>query len=730
MRCVATPLNTKMAVLAVGIAGWGIAVRGDAVLPGSVEVHGAISIALVGPAAPGNAASGRYMAEAVREINLLGPAAVFTLGNLVAGETRSEQRYSEEVQGVKGILGELKMPWYPCVGETDVVAGTRDAGDRRFEGLYRKLVGPRYYSVDVGGGGAGAGGVHVIVLDSEENLDPFGVHAIGEQQMGWLRGELNRTFERASVGDAGTPSAPPAPPARYVVVLMHRPLWLEKGSGWDEVHRMLVRFNERPIVSVEGDGGSPDAGPRVVGVYAAAPEASGYALEPTRDGIRYMEVGPTGARISQSTSIMPRHFTLLRFGGGDGEGVQAAVVQLVNAGGAGNAPAIAGEALFTAGEREVLDKIAAIPNEVMGVEGVVDDSGSGSGSKLTMHVGNPLEVPLDVEVRLASTRNLAGPTERENANPFVENFDAPWEMDSAHLIRHLPPGAKESWPMSLAWTGGGGESGGGKSPAQVEFVVHWRDPRGGEVGTGGETGGETGRVCTVVLKRRVPVVPRVEVAVAGKVSLEGEEGWLNAAQGNAFAWDVREDELQQRNPEWEMTADAQNVYVRFRVEDGVKSYARPVVLEPEWGGLASDAVSVAWEVAGGGTGEVKRLWVLPFGPKGAELWMNEGWGGVGGKQTALRLLDEKSRDGVQVKVEEETSGYLVTMAIPRELVFGLSGGAGAEEKGVRMNLTVVNKDEGAATWERSWAKEELGPMGWGVVRVKGAEAGTQPGKRE
>ena len=610
----------RAVVLAVGagLVGRGVvswaqeSAQGDARLPVVGEVRGAISIALVGPAAPGNAASGRYVAEAVREINLLGPAAVFTLGNLVAGETRSEQRYSEEVQGVKGVLGELKMPWYPCVGETEVVAGTRDAGDRRFEGLYGKMFGPRYYGVDVGE-------VRVLVLDSEENLDPFGVHAIGEQQLGWLRGELNRTFERASVGDAGGERSPAA---RYVVVLLHRPLWLEKGSGWEEVHRMLVRFNERPIVSVEGDGAAPEVGPRVVGVYAAAAEESGYALEPTRDGIRYVEVGPTGARISQDASIMPRHFTLLRFGGREGDGVHAAVVQLVNA---GNSPAIAGETLFTAGERAVLDKIAAIPEEVMGVEGVVDDSGAASAgaagtSKLTMHVGNPLEVPLDVEVRLASTRNLATPTERENANPFVENLDAPWEMDSAHLIRHLAPGAKESWPMSLAWTGGG-ESGGGKSPAQVEFVVHWRDPRGGGGGAGAE---ETGRVCTVVLKRRVPVVPRAEVPVEGKVSLAGDEGWTNAAQGNAYAWEVRGDELQQRNPEWEMTADGQNVYVRLRVEDGVKSYARPVVIDPRWGaggggervgercgercvgggGWGQEAVGVAvWAEGGGVVGE-------------------------------------------------------------------------------------------------------------------------------
>ncbi|MGN6367443.1 MAG: metallophosphoesterase family protein [Phycisphaerae bacterium] len=727
--------GVRAAVLAAGVMGLGVGVRGESGaaegavhLPERVEVRGGVRIAIVGSVAPGNASSGRYVAEAVKEINLLGPSAVFTVGNLVPGETRSEQRYREEVEGVKGALGALKMPWFPCVGETDVVPGTRDAGDRRFEGLYEKLMGPRYYAVDVGE-------VHVIVLDSEENLDPFGAHALGEQQMGWLRGELNRTFEGAAAEGQGERPAP-----RYVVVLLHRALWKERGSGWEQVHRLLVRFNERPIVSVEGEGAA-DAGPRVVGVYASAAEGSGYALEPTRDGIRYVELGPTGARVAQDTSIMPRHFTVLRFDGEGGGGLHAAVVQLVTPEGG---PAIAGEALFTAGEREVLDKIAAIPNGVMGVEGAVESTASkgaegsaaGSGAagaagstggsgqgKLTMHVGNPLEVPLDVEVRLASARNLGSVTMRENANPFVENLDAPWEMDSAHLIRHLAPGAKESWPMSLTWTGGEGAGGGGKGPAQVEFVVHWRDPRGG--GAGGME--EPGRMCTVVLKRRVPVVPHADVPVEEKVSMAGETGWLNAVQGSAYAWQVRGDALQRRNPEWEMTADAQKVYVRFRVEDGVKSYVPPEGeggLDWRWGGLGSDAVSVAWQVEGGG---VKRLWVLPFGPKGAELWMNEG---VGEKQTELRCLEEGSRDGVEMRVAEETGGYRVVMAIPRELLFGLSE-AGAE-KGVRVNLGVMTNDEGAETWGRSWAPEGAGPAVWGVVRVAGAGgvAGTRPAAGE
>ncbi len=137
------------------------------------------------------------------------------------------------------------------------------------------------------------------------------------------------------------------------------------------------------------------------------------------------------------------------------------------------------------------------------------------------------------------------------------------------------------------------------------------------------------------MKRRVAVVPGVEVpAVSGKVEMTGDGGWSDAAQGDAFAWEVVGDDLQERNPEWEMVADGERVFVRVRVEDGVKSYWPKMGLDWKWGGLASDAVSVAW---GEGKG-VKRVWVLPFGPKGGELWTNEG---VGPEQSALMKLDEK-----------------------------------------------------------------------------------------
>ena len=66
-------------------------------------------------------------------------------------------------------------------------------------------------------------------------------------------------------------------------------------------------------------------------------------------------------------------------------------------------------------------------------------------------------------------------------------------------------------------------------------------------------------------------------------------------------------------------------------------------------------------------------------------------------------------------------GYEVTLSLPRALVFGRSGSDAA------VNITVHDNDGGPRTWVRSWAKEELGPAGWGRVElVDAAPPATRP----
>src|SRR5262249_34998600 len=152
-----------------------------------------------------------------------------------------------------------------------------------------------------------------------------------------------------------------------------------QGSNWEKVHQMLVDFNRRPIVHVEGvdAGGGAEGGydgPRVVGVYAG--EARGYAQEPTRDGIHYTVLGATAARSDQDASEMIRGFTLLRFDAGGGENAaEASVIETAGRFDAQRSGPIAPDDIITGREREILDAIAAITPAQMGVEGILQPDG-------------------------------------------------------------------------------------------------------------------------------------------------------------------------------------------------------------------------------------------------------------------------------------------------------------------------------------------------------------------
>ncbi|MCL2645861.1 MAG: hypothetical protein FWD61_02520 [Phycisphaerales bacterium] len=288
-----------------------------------------------------------------------------------------------------------------------------------------------------------------------------------------------------------------------------------------------------------------------------------------------------------------------------------------------------------------------------------------------------------MEMRLASAQNLSTATLRENANVFVESFDTPWKLPS--LVRDLPAGVKEQHRLHLT-----ASAATELVPPQVEFVVHWRDDRA--------------RMHEVLLKRRVPVVPHAELAET------------RAVKGGTFVWDLRGDEPLKHSPTWEMTWKGENLYMRVHVDDAVQCYAESKALDWKWGGLAGDAVSVAWAAGPKSNAEsVQRIWVLPFGANGPELWKNSG---VGEKQTAL-VRQENAE--IKAEVQTQKEGYSVMLILPRKMVMR------DEKRGETscvMNIAVSDNDGGLQTWVRSWAKEELGPPGWGRVALRIPE--TQP----
>ncbi len=273
----------------------------------------------------------------------------------------------------------------------------------------------------------------------------------------------------------------------------------------------------------------------------------------------------------------------------------------------------------------------------------------------------------------------------------------------------------------------------------MEFLLHWQDGRG--------------QGHQVLLKRRVPVAGLVQVPLAGQKAGAGGAGATGdtAASGGAYAWEIRGDEPRKLNPTWQMASDGERFMVRVTVEDGVKSYWPRMMLVPGQAGgwLMSDAVSFAWAADAQTPNEsVRRIWALPFGPKGVELWTNSG---VGDKQTPLLRLDEKA--GITAELTTTSTGYEVTLILPRELVFGdlrpatlpavmPATAASAPATTLRVgdqrgdcnaatapavvsvpvasaivNVSVYDNDEGVRTWVRSSSKEALGPAGWAKVEL-------------
>jgi len=574
----------------------------------------------------------------------------------------------------------LQMPWYPCIGMTDMLSGTRDPADRRFEDLYQRYVGPLYYSVDIGGtetpGGPGVGGLHVIVLDSQEK-SPDGA-SISEAQLTWLRGDLNRTF------DLGR--------AQGVVLLMHRPLWQLRGN-WQRVHDQLVEFNRRPIVIIEGQTPAT-RGPRVLGVFAASRQA--YDQEPAHDGIGYCVVGSTAAapRGGQTGEAF-RHFTLLKFDA-NGE-LHPALVRL--GGGDEQMPQILGPDVVTAAERKTLESIADLPSAALGVDGVIDDAGNPVGAPLRFHLDNPLDEAFDLQLRMA-----AGCGWEFTGTPFQKHITATG-VSGAHAVAELA--LKRSRPDA--------------DIPVVEAVLRWPDGRG--------------RVHEVVLPRAVAISPALELAVAEKAIPLDATDWAGASGGRALAWGHEPDRPRKVDPTIVLRADADRVLVQVHVSDATASFWPALQLDPAWGGIASDAVSVAWAK---GDKKVQRVWVLPFAPAIAaatrsaaggtpEIWMNNG---LGDKQSPLQRADAKL--GIQALVKLETGGYTVTLALPRKLV---CDEIPAVEMGPAiplltppppttriaatafLNVAVYDNDETARTWVKSWTQEDAGPDAWARLQL-------------
>ncbi|MEI8194558.1 MAG: hypothetical protein WCI73_01475, partial [Phycisphaerae bacterium] len=170
-----------------------------------------------------------------------------------------------------------------------------------------------------------------------------------------------------------------------------------------------------------GGGGG---GARVEAVFAG--HLHSYTKDPPRDGIGYYVLSVTGGQIDQDAAAgQLQSYMLVKV---DAQGPHLALLEPF-----ANQP----EDYVIAADRAVLEQIYNIKENAIGVEGLLEQpvgkaagsreigGGGGKSPPLTLLLNNPLNVPLDVSIRMASVKNLVTATQRDAANSYTDNYDSP-----------------------------------------------------------------------------------------------------------------------------------------------------------------------------------------------------------------------------------------------------------------------------------------------------------------
>ncbi len=627
------------------------------------DIKNSTTFAILADRTGGTDAGLKYLRTAIDELNLLEPEFVMTVGDLVQGYTRDPAEYIRQVVEYRGITDRLKMPWYPCAGNHDVISGLRNPDDRRFEELYQNYFGPLYYSLDYGD-------IHLVVLytDEQRRSEP----ELSEQQITWLSADLNRAFNNGTT--------------RHVFVFMHKPAWRYEKSNWDKVHKLLVDFNSRPIVAVEGmSGRAATVQPRVEAVFAG--HLHSYIQEPVRDGIPYYVLSVTGAGIDQAkTAGQFNQYLLVKV---TQAGAEFAIVE---------PGSVYAKDYVTKKDRDVLDRIYRIDDATMGISGVLDEPvarpivtinpggilpapAQPAPAPLELKLKNPLDVPLTVNVRMAGVVSVgaSGDALEQEAASSEDRHDSSWQLNMARRTFTLAPGETQSAPLTITWPMSPGQKAPGEVAwPQVDLVVTYQDSKGRSVPT--------------ILHRRVPVVPQVTVPVIN--TAPAEHAWKNAYHARTHPLAPNTYDQVDLSPDVYLLADRNTLWLKIHVADLVRAYY-PDFSEPHY--LPSDAVAFSFMPAGETSSQkMTRIVVLPFAPDGPLLLTN-----TGALREQTKLLPAGQQWQITARVTSRKDAWDLYLGIPRKILPG-GGFAG--------NVVITDNDDSGQSSFRSWGRDIPGLM--------------------
>ncbi len=188
--------------------------------------EGAFSFVVFGDRTGGPIEGVSVLADAVRDVNLLEPDFVITVGDLIEGYNQ-EPQWLVQMSEFKEIMNKLICPWFPVSGNHDVYwrgpAGMKPPGEH--EKNYELHFGPLWYAFS-------HKNCWFIALHSDEGDPVTGEKAIqkpncqkmSQAQFDWLKATLDK-----------------AKGADHVFLFLHHPRWLggNYGDDWNKVHELL-----------------------------------------------------------------------------------------------------------------------------------------------------------------------------------------------------------------------------------------------------------------------------------------------------------------------------------------------------------------------------------------------------------------------------------------------------------------------------------------------------------
>src|SRR5688572_5415699 len=148
-------------------------------------------------------------AQAVHKLNLLQPAFVLSVGDLIEGGKKTDAQYRKEWQEFDGFVAKLTMPFF-------YVSGNHDVATKESAKFWEDKLGRKHYHFVYR---------NVLFLALNSDDPPGSGGAVGAEQAAWVK----------QVADANRA-------VRWTIVLVHRPLWAVKDgvkNGWTQVEDAL-----------------------------------------------------------------------------------------------------------------------------------------------------------------------------------------------------------------------------------------------------------------------------------------------------------------------------------------------------------------------------------------------------------------------------------------------------------------------------------------------------------